>query len=195
MSENMMCSVKGCPHPVSVGLAQNYAMCCTHVLSASETRAQAAEEERDEALADVEALTERINECRVVEWMERAKAAEAALQRKDEALAKFDRWRRDLGEHSAIHPLLDGADGVLDAVRKVLITPRGQSVVARAQVVMSWADRLLEAVDRAEPMKHSPWCNGVHEGSACEGDYLMATFIAEARQALATPDEGKGTKT
>jgi hypothetical protein len=44
--------------------------------------------------------------------------------------------------------------------------------------------RAVEAIDRAEPNRHSPWCNGVHEGGACEGDYLMVSFMRGLRALL-----------
>lgn len=48
--------------------------------------------------------------------------------------------------------------------------------------------RMVELVDHAESkVPHSPWCNGVHEGSSCEGDYLSARLIEECR-ALASPE-------
>jgi hypothetical protein len=31
---------------------------------------------------------------------------------------------------------------------------------------------------------HSPWCNGVHEGSACEGDYQFAQALEEIEKVL-----------
>ncbi len=57
--------------------------------------------------------------------------------------------------------------------------------------------RAIEAIEHAEPNLHSPWCNGVHEGTACEGDHMMVGFLNYLRGALATsasvPDHGIGT--
>ena len=39
----------------------------------------------------------------------------------------------------------------------------------------------IEAIDRAEPNRHSPWCTGVHDGGACEGEAMMLPFVERLR--------------
>ena len=59
---------------------------------------------------------------------------------------------------------------------------RLQKAEARADVLKKKLDSAIEAIDRAEPNLHSPWCNGVHEGGACEGDYMMWRFMEDLRR-------------
>lgn len=47
----------------------------------------------------------------------------------------------------------------------------------------------IEAIDRATHGCHSPWCNGVHEGTACEGDYLMARLMERLHVLAAGKEE------
>ena len=59
---------------------------------------------------------------------------------------------------------------------------KGNAYVARLRDLL---ERALYGMATAVPREHSPWCNGVHaEGGACEGDYMVSSFIEEARQFL-----------
>jgi hypothetical protein len=37
--------------------------------------------------------------------------------------------------------------------------------------------------------KHSPWCNGIHEGGMCEGDVLATRAFAEIEKTIREVEE------
>ena len=59
-------------------------------------------------------------------------------------------------------------------------------LIAAAPTMRSALERLLELFDHVESKDpHSPFCNGVHaESGQCEGDYIAAGILDDARAAL-----------
>ena len=71
-------------------------------------------------------------------------------------------------------------------------------VIAEVEKLEEALRDAIEAIERAEPNRHSPWCNGVHEGGCCEGEYLMSGFMARLRAALSvgeTPEPSPSSTT
>jgi chromosome segregation ATPase len=178
----------------------------TAEVAAAESRARAAEERARKVEEERDAETE--NHMAAVHAKVAAEERAAATMEGQEALkAQTVRIRKAAGalpgDERDTEEIVAAARAEADEARKesnlanrLALDFENMHRAARAEVerLRGWMERLIEAVDRAEPRKHSPWCNDVHEGGACEGDYLMARFMEEARAALGPSgaDDAKG---
>ena len=113
---------------------------------------------------------------------------------------KLDRYLSGLDWHAGTierHPPIEHALRAAFAAGRASAAPSPAPEAPRVPEADALREALrdaIEAIERAEPNRHSPWCNGVHEGGCCEGEYLMSGFMARLRAALSvgeTPDDEK----